>query len=296
MTEQTRPAGSIYDLGYRRYEGVRLGRSFAISALYIYSLRAIFGLGRSAWSKVFAFGIAALALFPASVQLAIAAVSPIDFELVRPEAHFEYVQVIVALFCALGAPEVVGRDQRYHILPLYFSRAISRVDYVTAKIGALVTALFIILVLPLILLVLGNAVASQDVLANLKDNLDQWPPIFASSAVVAVFMALVSLAIASQTSRRYLSMGAVFGYFLIATAIGNILVETTTGDARMYSVLVSPFDVLAGTVHWLFDAPPSSESAVEKAGLDGVYYMVASIAYSAAGLAVLMRRFLKMSV
>ncbi len=40
-------AGSIYDLGYQRYEGVRLGRRHAIWALYVHSLRSVFGIGRS---------------------------------------------------------------------------------------------------------------------------------------------------------------------------------------------------------------------------------------------------------
>jgi ABC-2 type transport system permease protein len=296
MAEQTRPAGSIYDLGYRSYDGSRLGRSYAVVSLYLYSLRAIFGLGRSAWAKVLAFGLAALASIPAVIQLAIAAIAPIEFELVRPEGHFTYVQIIIVLFCALAAPEIVGRDQRSHTLPLYFSRALSRVDYVLAKVGALFTALFVILLLPLVLLVIGIAVADEDLLGYLKDNLDLWPPIFASSFVIAMMMAPVSLAIASQTSRRAFSTGAVFGYFFIATAIGNILVETLTGDARMYAVLVSPLATLVGTVYWLFGVTPPTDGAVDTAGLEGFGYMLASLAYTAVAMAVLLRRFLRMSV
>ena len=33
------------------------------------------------------------------------------------------------LFCAAQAPELFGRDQRYAVLPLYFSRALTRSDY-----------------------------------------------------------------------------------------------------------------------------------------------------------------------
>ena len=49
MTETPAPTirtGNIYDLGYRRYEGPRLGRSHAIRALVIDSFRTTYGIGR----------------------------------------------------------------------------------------------------------------------------------------------------------------------------------------------------------------------------------------------------------
>ena len=296
MAEQARPAGSIYDLGYRPYDGERLGRSYAITSLLLYSLRAIFGLGRSAWSKVFAFGLAALALFPACVQLAIAAVSPVDFEFIRPEDNFAYIQVVLALFCAQGAPEILGRDQRHHTLGLYFSRALSRADYVTSKLISLCAALFAITALPLVLLVVGGAVADEDVLGYLQDNLHQFPPILASSLIIAAFMASVSLAIAAQTPRRAFSTGAVIGYFIIATAVGAILVNTVTGDAQRFAILLSPFDTLFGAIRWLFDAPPPEDSNIAKSGLEGGYYLLACLGYTFVATVVLYRRFLRMSV
>ena len=39
-------AGAIYDIGYRNYEGARLGRGYAFRTLYVHSLRTAFGLGR----------------------------------------------------------------------------------------------------------------------------------------------------------------------------------------------------------------------------------------------------------
>ena len=46
MSLQSDGAGSIYDLGYRRYDGVRLGRRHSVLSLYFYTLRGAFGLGR----------------------------------------------------------------------------------------------------------------------------------------------------------------------------------------------------------------------------------------------------------
>ena len=44
--------GVIHDLGYRRYEGQRLGRAGIIRALYWHSLRSAFGIGRGAKAKI----------------------------------------------------------------------------------------------------------------------------------------------------------------------------------------------------------------------------------------------------
>ncbi len=49
--------GSIYDLGYRGYEGLRLGRRGAITALLTHSVRTAYGLGRNARSKIVPVGL-----------------------------------------------------------------------------------------------------------------------------------------------------------------------------------------------------------------------------------------------
>ena len=53
--------GSIYDLGYRGYEGPRLGRRAAIWSLLAHSVRTAYGIGRNARSKVMPVGLAVLA-------------------------------------------------------------------------------------------------------------------------------------------------------------------------------------------------------------------------------------------
>jgi ABC-2 type transport system permease protein len=247
-------------------------------------------------AKVFPIGLGVLALLPATVQLAIAALAPAEFELVRPENHFGYVQIVVALFCAVAAPEVFGRDQRNHTLALYFSRALSRVDYVTAKLGALAVALLIILITPQVLLLLGNAVSTEDLTGYLGDNIDLLAPILASALLIAVFMSSMSCLIAVQTSKRALATGAIVAYFIVATTISNVLIETTTGSIRDYFALIGPFNLLEGAIYWIFDAPPSEDSEIAGLGLDGVYYVLAALAYSAVSLALLFRRFLRLPV
>jgi ABC-2 type transport system permease protein len=297
MSEQAGPPAGlrtgIYDLGYRSYDGERLGRAYAVVSLFTYSLHAVFGLGRSVMSKVFPMGLALLALIPALVQLAIAAISPQDFEIAKLENYFSWVSLILALFCAVSSPELVGRDQRHHTLALYFSRALSRTDYISAKLLALIVAMLIVLVSPQVILLLGNAVATQDMMAYLKDNVSQVPAVIASSILVALMMSSVSVAIASQTSKR---AWAVIIYFVVATALGAVLRETIASDSGDYAILLSPLAVLEGAVYWIFNATPDAGSDLAQVNVDGIYYFLAASGYTLVGLAVVYRRFWKMSI
>ena len=45
-------------------------------------------------------------------------------------------QLLIVLFVAVVAPELVSRDLRSGVLPLYFSRPLRRADYALAKCGA----------------------------------------------------------------------------------------------------------------------------------------------------------------
>ena len=64
-------AGVIHDIGYQRYTGPRLGRSAVFGALYQHGLRATFGLGRSAKSKIFPWGVASVVLLVAVINAAV---------------------------------------------------------------------------------------------------------------------------------------------------------------------------------------------------------------------------------
>ena len=67
---------------------------------------------------------------------------------VRYETYHGLTVTLLMLFCAAQAPELFGRDQRYGVLPLYFSRALTRTDYALARVGGLVVALLIVDLVP----------------------------------------------------------------------------------------------------------------------------------------------------
>ena len=135
------PAGSIYDLGYRHYEGKRHGRWFAVWSLYVESLRSVWGFGRPTRAKAAPFIIAGLYAMWAGLQLAFSSAianeikSGATVELFTYANYYTQFGFFMILFCVAQAPELVCRDQRYQVLPLYFTRALSRFDYTLAKLG-----------------------------------------------------------------------------------------------------------------------------------------------------------------
>ncbi len=291
--------GSIDDLGYRGYEGPRLGRRGAISALLVHSLRTAYGLGRSTRSKVVPMGIAVLAVLPSMLALgllmlistlgapgeAIEAISPIKYATLFP-----MIATLVFLFCASQAPELFGRDQGSGVLPLYFSRAVGRLDYATARVLGLYLSLLVLVLVPYLVLMVGRVLVASDPLAGLQKELPSLPTTIAVGLLIAGVVGSLSAAVASVTPRRAYSTAAIIGVFLIPNIGAAMLVELDTGVPGQVATLLSPADVLDGVNAYLFDAQPENIT-VQQAGIEGWVYVLAAAAWIGGSLAVLAQRY-----
>lgn len=289
----TEPAGSIYDLGYRNYSGRRLGRGYAILSLYLSSLRGTFGLGRGAWSKVFPMGLTVVAFLPAIVQLGVGAIVSDNIEIIRAEDYYGYIGVILVLFCAATAPDIVSRDQRTRTLSLYFSRALLRSDYALAKYAALTTALLVLTLGPQLLLYIGNALAVNSFSGYLEDEWDQAAPIVLSALALSAFMAAVIAAIAAQSPRRAYTTVAIIATVLVTSLVAGIMGEVASTWVTRGAVLMSPLELGQGTTYMLFDARLPSGEALDAADMPGWVYLCAQAAWTLIGIGVLVRRFEK---
>jgi len=288
-------AGSIYDLGYKRYEGARLGRRHAIWALYIYSVRGVFGIGRSLSSKVGPMGLAVIAFLPAVIQLGVAAIAPEDVEVSRPEDYYGFIQIVLVIFCAVVAPELVGRDQRTHTLSLYFSRALRRQDYALAKFAALVTGMLAITVIPQVIMFAGNGLAANDFGDYLQDKWTDLPSILGSAILLSGFIAAIGLVIAAQTPRRAYSTVAILAAFVLTAPVGGVLFEAADQDVGRFALLISPFHVVQGFTFWFFGATFDPETQHAKADLPGVAYAIDAALVALVMLALLLRRYGRIS-
>jgi ABC-2 type transport system permease protein len=290
-----RTAGSIYNLGYRRYDGLRLGRAYAVRVLWLHRLRACFGIGRPWSSKVFPMALVGISLLPAIVQLGIGALGGEDAEIIKPQNYYRFVQVILALFAAAVAPELASRDQRSGTLTLYFSRALERTDYALANFAALTTSMLALTLLPQLLLFTGNGLVVSDPATYLQDEWKQMPEIVGSALLLSAMLAGIGLAAAAFTPRRAYSTVAILAVFLLGSAVGATLISTSNGDdAWRYGAMISPFHIIAGFSFWFFGASPNPGSDMATADIPGAVYALEALAIAVAGLAVFVWRCLGM--
>ncbi len=295
MPDLTSPAegtaGTLYDLGYQRYDGERLGRGYAVRSLFLHGLGVVFAVGRGLRSRLVPLLLGAVIVLPAVIQSAVAAYSGGALELVRYENYFLSTAVVFALFCAAQAPELVSADLRSKSLVLYLARALRRDDYVLARVGSLAAAVFLLALVPQLVLFAGRVFVAAEPWPALRSELHVLPPILASSTVVALMLATIAVAIASFTERRGIAAGAVIGYFLLAGAFVDLLQGTPGGESGAWLILASPLVVLDGFIHWAFGATPDPRGLVGSLDLPGSVYAAAAAGYVAFWGAVLRIRY-----
>ncbi|WP_049562421.1 hypothetical protein [Nonomuraea sp. SBT364] len=277
----------IYDIGYRHYDGPRLGGGHATRALAVHSLRAIFGLGRTARSKIMPFALATIMLVPAVVS--IAAMALIQQRAMTYSGYAVIMQAIVAIFLASQAPTVVAPDLRFRVLPLYLSRPITVTSYVAAKVAAMTAALFLLLAVPLVLMYAGELLIDLDGPPQTKEFLGA----LSMSLVLAVLLATFGLALASLTPRRGLGVASVIAVYLLSTAsvpiIYSALEMSGYHSAASWAWLMNPFWLVDAVQVWLFDTPSHAEGAYPGGPLPAVI-VVALIGVAVAVLAARYRK------
>lgn len=282
-------AGTIYDIGYRHYAGPRLGRRGAVSAVVGASLRATFGLGRGGRSKIIPWGAVILAALPAFVAIAVRVLAGEVLEVTTYHQYLWDVGSLLPIFVAAQAPELVVNDIRHRVLPLYFSRPMSRVDYVGAKLAAMSVALLALTLLPVLLLFLGRVLAAEDVIGALGDELDALPGIFGNGVMHAVVLAGIGLAISSLAGRRAYAAGAILALVLVGGVVGGIF-AVTGGTLADIAPFTNPLTILDGARQWLFGGS-APDSPVSTSDVPMPLYGLATLALAGLSAAILFIRY-----
>ncbi|HET8680352.1 MAG TPA: ABC transporter permease [Micromonosporaceae bacterium] len=248
----------IHDIGYQRYAGVRLGRGYAFRALYTHSLRTAFGLGRGVLAKIFPWFVVGVVILFAAVFIVIR--TQTGQAVGSYEEFADGNGLLLIMFCAAVAPELVSRDLRTGVLSLYFSRPIEREDYPLAKLGALVTALWLLLAGAQVLIFAGAAF-SVDRLGQVWDELLDLLPALAYSAAYAAVFGSLALLVASLASRRAVAAAVVVATFLVPTPVVGVLSLTGSETAQRLAGLASPMTLVHGLGQWLFDVEGTGPGA-----------------------------------
>ena len=276
-------SGSIYDIGYRKYDGPRLGRAHAIRALFWHSLRSSFGIGRGGRAKLAPIILGFLACIPALAIVSAQALirqfpggDAIEGRLpIRYDTYAGVIGVLVILFCAAQAPELFGRDQRFAVHSLYFSRALRREDYALARLGGFMVAVFLLQFLPQVLLFLGQVLLATNVVKGATDDLPELAKAAAQAAVTAGLMGGLSMTISAFTPRRAYAVAGIIALFIIPNIVAGIVVGVGSVDLGRWLLLLSPTSILDGTNAILFNAPIQSQ-------VEGVIVLISPFEYAVA--------------
>lgn len=216
----------IYEGGYRRYDGPRLGPDHAFWSLWRHTIERIIGLRRPARSKVLPLLTAAIAYIPPAVFVGIAAFLPrnlADAALPSYADIYGFISAAILLFVTFVAPEALCPDRRSGVLSLYLASPLSRATYLGAKAAAVFSTLLLVTLGPPLLLLIGLSLqsAGPDGVGDLLLTLGR---VLLASAVMAAVYTGLSLGIASLTDRRAWAAAATFVFVNVTSIVAGTLV------------------------------------------------------------------------
>ncbi|MGW8762418.1 ABC transporter permease [Streptomyces sp. NPDC055815] len=296
MSTQAPDSSQIHNIGYRSYDGPRLGRAYARRSLFSQSLRGAYGLGRSAKSKVLPMLLFAVMCVPALIIVAISVYTKADKLFMEYTQYAIYLQLVIAVFLASQAPQSVSRDLRFRTVPLYFSRPIERVDYVLAKFGAMASALFVLTAAPLLILWIGSMLAKMDFVEQAK----LFGQGIVSVAILSVLFGGIGLVMAALTPRRGFGVAAVIAVLVISygavSTLQGISYATENTGSIVWLGLFSPLTLVIGLQNAFLGAPASFPGEMHVGGGVGVVYLLVVLGLVAACYGILMRRYRKVGL
>ena len=198
---------------------------------------------------------------------------------------------LIIFFVAIVAPELVSRDLRAGVLPLYFSRPLRSADYVGAKVAAMVTAVWALLAVPQFIIFLGAAFTTQNGMKDVWNELGDLLPGWGYSLLWALLFTGIGLLVASLTGKRAFAAGGIVAVFLMTTPVVGVLSILPSTAAQEMAGLASPMTVVSGVGQWLIPAANTGLNV----GSYGPVYLIEAITLVVACLLLLLARYRKVA-
>jgi hypothetical protein len=265
-------SGTVFDIGYQRYAGVREGRRRSRLAIYKDGLRVALGLGRGGRAKIFPWFFIGLLSSLGLIFALIAGAAdrmggPGSAERMNLPSHGDYYGIaatIIFVFASLVAPELLCRDRRERTIHLYLVRPITGSDYVVARWASFLTVMLFAIWMPQIILFLGLSMGDAVPMAYLRTHWLDVPRFLLSGVVMAAYATTLAMLTASFTTRRAYASVFLVGLFAITTPFTVGLAQELDGPAgqwtSMFSILNIPLhvnDVIFGEVGEITEDAPA---------------------------------------
>jgi ABC-2 type transport system permease protein len=283
--------GEIYDRGYQHYLGKRLSRRHAIWALILYSIKRAMGIKKSWTAKVIPIILYLAVIGTVLVVIGIEAFAGKATGTVMsyPE-YFSFIYLIEGAFVATIAPEMLCGDRRENVLSLYFSRAISRWDYVFSKLAATAILTTTISTIPVMLLWFFRQLLADKPLHALTANFDELVKVIIVGLIIAAYLGCGGLVISSFTGRKSIATAIIFVGYAILEALANALLAAVKSDrTKDILALVSPFRLILEMAQKMFGEYASNNP--DHPGYDYPVYIAAALGVIILGVVVMVWRY-----
>ena len=274
--QQAANGGTVFDIGYQRYEGVREGRRHSRHAIYKDGVRTAMGFGRGARAKVlpwvFIAVLAAVALVMAIIAGGInrymGAGTAQAFDLPSHSDYYGMASMLMFVFAALVGPELLCPDRRDGTINLYLVRPVTGSDYVIARWTAFLTVMTFASWFPQALLFLGLCLSDPAPLDYLKNNYLDIANFIVAGFAISAYVTTLALLTASFTTRRAYAAVFLVGLFVISTPFtvgaANGIGGTTGQWISMFNLTNIPVhvnDLLFNDVSKVTSIAPARELA-----------------------------------
>ncbi len=257
-------SAEIYDRGYRVYDGPRTGLRTSIKSVFVASAQRALGLRRKFRYKIAPVLTILFAFIPALIFVGLAIIIPGDLggEAVDYAGYFGITGIIVMLFTAFVAPELMINDRRTGMFGVYMASPLSKGHYLAAKVGSLVAVVSIVTVLPSLFIVLGYILVGTGP-GGFGNTIEIVAKIILTGLVVAVFYSLIGMAVSTVTNRQGVASAVIIMFFLTTAFLTNALVFQANAPewVSALSFVELPVDV-AGRI---FDEPINQLDGVSTA-------------------------------
>jgi ABC-type transport system involved in multi-copper enzyme maturation permease subunit len=146
--------------------------------------------------------------------------------------------LLLGIVCALAGPSLVANDLRSRAFLIYFSRPISRADYILGKAGVLIALLASVTLLPSLLLYVLSILFSPS-LDTIQQTLPVAGSIVAANLVTIVPASLIVLALSSLTRQPRFAAAAWAVICFFGPVAHNVLQFTTGLEGSSWTFLLS---------------------------------------------------------
>jgi ABC-2 type transport system permease protein len=246
-------SGTVFDIGYRNYTGPREGRSRSQIAVFKDGVRIALGFGRGGRAKILPWFFIAILAF---IGLIMALIAGAANRMIGPGAsaslpsHGDYygvASIILFVFAAVVAPELLCRDRREGTINLYLVRPLTGSDYVLARWAAFLFVTIAAAWLPQIILFLGLAMGDPKPIDYLRWHWLDVPRFLGAGMAMAAFATSLAMLTASFTTRRAYASVFLVGLFIVSTPFTVGLASEIEGNVGSW---ISMFNLTNIPVHF----------------------------------------------